>query len=73
MGRCDGSDVLLLQRELAILYKYPLDECTDLSLQRYPNDDWTLKLLVFVVWGLDTLHQGFILHSTYKYTRMLKF
>lgn len=33
----------------------------------YPDDDWRLKLLVVIVWCLDTLHQGFITHSCYIY------
>lgn len=36
-------------------------------MQRYPNDDWRVKLLVVVVWLLDTLHQGLISHTCYVY------
>ncbi|THH07209.1 hypothetical protein EW145_g3535 [Phellinidium pouzarii] len=34
---------------------------------RYLKEDWRLKLLVFVVWALDTTHQGLITHTAYTY------
>lgn len=34
---------------------------------RYKEDSAWIKLLVFLVWGLDTLHQGLITHTAYTY------
>ena len=35
--------------------------------QRYPNDDWRVKLLAVAVWVFDTTHQAMITHSCYVY------
>ena len=35
--------------------------------QRYPNDDWRVKMLAVAVWLLDTTHQAMIVHSCYVY------
>ncbi|EJD05289.1 uncharacterized protein FOMMEDRAFT_27450 [Fomitiporia mediterranea MF3/22] len=35
---------------------------------RFPRDSWSTKVLVLVVWGLDTIHQGMISHAGYIYT-----
>ena len=37
------------------------------SGQRYPNDDWRVKLLAVLVWMFDTAHQAMITHSCYVY------
>ncbi|PAV17529.1 hypothetical protein PNOK_0759400 [Pyrrhoderma noxium] len=34
---------------------------------RYPKDELWIKCLVFVVWALDTTHQGMITHTAYTY------
>ncbi|KLO17950.1 hypothetical protein SCHPADRAFT_139964 [Schizopora paradoxa] len=34
---------------------------------QFPKDPWQMKLLVTVVYLLDTAHQGLITHSVYKY------
>lgn len=34
---------------------------------RYKEDSLWIKLLVFVVWALDTTHQGLITHTAYTY------
>jgi len=34
---------------------------------RYPKDDYRLKLLVVFVWLLDTVHQALISHTSYTY------
>ncbi|KAI5123169.1 hypothetical protein M0805_000870 [Coniferiporia weirii] len=34
---------------------------------RYTEDDWRIKLLVFTVWLFDTTHQGLITHTAYTY------
>jgi len=35
--------------------------------QRYPNDHWSYKVLVFALWALEALHQAFIGHTTWYY------
>ena len=35
--------------------------------ERFPRDDWYLKLLVAAVWALDTAHQALITHASYTY------
>jgi hypothetical protein len=35
--------------------------------QRYPNDHWSYKVLVFTLWALEALHQAFIAHTTWYY------
>ncbi|KAI0829403.1 hypothetical protein BC628DRAFT_1417130 [Trametes gibbosa] len=34
---------------------------------RYPQDPWTVKLLVVAVWTTDSIHQALISHSIYWY------
>jgi len=35
--------------------------------QRYPNDHWSYKVLVFALWALEALHQAFVAHTTWYY------
>jgi len=35
--------------------------------QRYPNDHWSYKVLVFVLWALEALHQTFVGHVAWFY------
>jgi len=35
--------------------------------QRYPNDPWSYKVLVFALWALEALHQALIGHTTWYY------
>ncbi|KAH9053095.1 hypothetical protein EDB87DRAFT_308438 [Lactarius vividus] len=35
--------------------------------QRYPNDHWSYKVLVFALWALEALHQIFVGHIVWFY------
>ncbi|KAI9465013.1 hypothetical protein BJY52DRAFT_1209854 [Lactarius psammicola] len=35
--------------------------------QRYPNDHWSYKVLVFALWALEALHQAFVGHIAWFY------
>ncbi|KAF8272822.1 hypothetical protein EI94DRAFT_161569 [Lactarius quietus] len=35
--------------------------------QRYPNDHWSYKVLVFTLWALEAIHQAFVGHTTWFY------
>ncbi|KAI0926376.1 hypothetical protein AcV5_008858 [Taiwanofungus camphoratus] len=40
---------------------------TYLYYTRYKDDSVTLRLLIFLLWLLDGLHQAFITHASYTY------